>query len=246
MKTNLTLELFELFENNYIGKLQLSPNVLNDHDNNYNHNKVPMFIIMDRSGSMGANVQRFINKIIPNALQNLGYEPNDKTILFAFDNNILGYELTINGFLKLNMTSGGTTYMSPAVTSLHDYIKKNSIKEFRLLTISDGALHDQTRTLETSSKLFSLINTSDYIINSQAIRLFTGSAQPDTRGLASVLQLNTLNGTKLKDIDHKNDDESIIQELVDLFADDGMNSILKLQCDKPIIKSDLWKNGSVR
>ena len=106
--------------------------------------------------------------------------------------------------------------MSRAVHKLDQYIDSMPEKKLRLLTISDGSLHDQQETLSAASKLANKIK-GNYMINSQAIRLFTSYSEPDTRGLASILQLNSTCTTYLKDINAHMSDIQIVNEIKDLF-----------------------------
>lgn len=44
----------------------------------------------------------------------------------------------------------GNTYMRPAVVNLIKVITESTLKQFRILTIIDGNLHDQNHTLNTT------------------------------------------------------------------------------------------------
>ena len=54
-------------------------------------------------------------------------------------------------------------------------------------------------------------------INSQAIRYFTSSAQPDIMALASILQLNTVNEATLIDINYNDSYIESAKKISELF-----------------------------
>ena len=109
---------------------------------------------------------------------------------------------------------------------------------FRILTISDGEVWDQTETLQKASEFAAKIN-GKFSINSQAIRFFTSSSQPDTTALSSVLQLNTVGKPTLIDIDSSQDDNEIVSILCSLFNDD-LDSNIKLQAKTNNLRIDPW------
>ena len=109
---------------------------------------------------------------------------------------------------------------------------------FRILTISDGEVWDQTETLQKASEFAAKIK-GKFSINSQAIRFFTSSSQPDTTALSSVLQLNTVGKPTLIDIDSSQDDNEIVSILCSLFNDD-LDSNIKPQAKTNNLRIDPW------
>ena len=109
---------------------------------------------------------------------------------------------------------------------------------FRILTISDGDVMYQKETLQIASEFAAKIK-GKYSINSQAVRFFTSSSQPDTTALSSVLQLNTVKKSTLIDIDSHQDDNKIVDILYPLFIDD-LDSNIKLQSKTNNLRIDPW------
>ncbi|CAF4883686.1 unnamed protein product [Rotaria sp. Silwood1] len=94
---NSDLELF-LYpnENGFIGKLTLN---LSD-DSNINESllsksNVYTIVILDRSGSMGNSVPRFVNEILPLIFKSLNYDNNDIITLITFDSTPNKYTIPI-------------------------------------------------------------------------------------------------------------------------------------------------------
>ena len=152
----------------YVGKL----NVV-DVKSSSSTSPPPMVIIMDRSGSMGQQVARMINKIIPQVLTLLGYPDNFCPYLITFDSQSETLNYTIDQLRTLSISARGSTYMSGAIMKLEQFLSQLDSPKLRILTISDGDLHDQDLTLDKASILSQKIRK--LIINSQAIRLFTSS-----------------------------------------------------------------------
>ena len=73
------------------------------------------------------------------------------------------------------------------IENLKKTMLESSCEYFRILVLSDGELCDQVETINAVSKLKDYLKNKK--INSQAVRLFTSSTQPDTRGMASIIQL---------------------------------------------------------
>ena len=192
-----------------------------------------MIIILDVSGSMGEQVERFTQKIIPQILNNIyGSNSSYSICLITFSNifDVNIYEGNSNEISKLRIYSGGATYMAPAVDKFYEFIlnKKYENRIYRILTLSDGDLSDQEETLKSADKLKKLLQKENLIINSQSIRLFTGFDEPDTRGLSSMLQLSTIGKQMLIDVDCNTlKDDEITKLISDLFINDGLeNSVI--------------------
>jgi hypothetical protein len=206
---------------------------------------VKFIVILDRSGSMGSNVKKFVNTILPRVLEKLNMK-NVDIDLIDFDDGSRIYTGDSNYFENLRISMGGCTYMHYAVQNLdkllQNYTLPNVKQNIRLLSISDGMLHDQLETLNLASDLFSKIKDS-FTINSQAIRLFTSSCEPDTRGLSSMLQFNTISTPQLIDIDANNSSENITDSIVELFINDGLNFKITLKSSDKIFKENPWNDS---
>lgn len=198
---------------------------------------VETVIILDISGSMSSYVQRIVTQYIPNALVKMGVKK--KVTLITFGSTSKVYSYTVDEFRKSPIRSDGATYMEHAVHDLKKVISGSKSNNFRILSISDGELHDQTQTLNTATMLAKHL-AGNYQIHSSAIRLFTSSSQPDTRGLASILQLNTVGNAQL--IDFKFSQYSA-EEFVNVFANamqDDLGSSIKLVSSVPVFMVNPW------
>lgn len=227
------LQLFPL-ENEYIGVLNLTKLPLNT-----KVVRCETVIIVDRSGSMGGNVEYIINKVLPAFFNRLAYKPDDKIHLITFEGGVEYYKMTVKSLGSSQLRSGGSTYMGPAVTELHklmDIFLKDGVESVRIFTISDGEIFDQPQTKQLSDKLATVLNSSKVLINSQACRFFTSASQPDTTALCCLLQLNNVTPTNLLDISSSEATEDIAIKWAKLFANDGLESAVELECDCPVFR----------
>lgn len=246
MDANICLSVYDTYDENtpLVGKIIVTGK------NNTNTGKrsakycpdtqlVHTIIILDVSGSMGSHVNKIVTKYIPDTLFKLGYHPyNDKITLITFSQNSLVYKCSGSEMRQFRNGPEGATYMKPSVDCLKKVMDQSTQKQFRILTISDGDLHDQESTLLAATTLANLIKDK-YVIRSSAIRLFTSSQQPDTRGLSSILQLNNVGHTKLVDFQCPSIDEEFVNVFTYALVDDlGMS--LQLVAQEPIFKTDPW------
>ena len=131
--------------------------------------------------------------------------------------------------------------MEPALEKLKNFLEKyNMNKNIRILTISDGELFDQESTVNFSNEVVNVINENNLLVNSQAIRFFTSSSQPDTRGLSSCLQFSNVCTPTLIDIDaykYKYENYEYI------FNSDRFENRITLKCEEnDSIKVEPWDN----
>jgi len=199
-------------------------------------------VILDQSGSMGNSVPRFTNTILPMILTRLNMTTANITLITFSDKSEV-YTGDKFFFSNLNIRCQGCTYMQPAVRNLEKLLdnlyQSNSKKHIRLLSVSDGCLHDQNNTLQYASSLFLKVKDK-FIINSQAVRLFTSSSEPDTRGLSSMLQLNTIANPQLVDIGATQDVDLIADLISNLFIYDGMNYKINLKSSDMTFRENPW------
>lgn len=239
-----TIDIYETGDDTtpYVAKMFVKKSK-NSKQNICSNVNVHTIIILDVSGSMNSHVTRIITKYFPATLLKLGYDQyQDFITLITFSAASKIY--TYSGFQlrSSRQVSESTTYMKPAINNLRNVIFGSHFKQFRILTISDGELHDQIETLNAATNLANEIKDK-YAIRSSAIRLFTNTQQPDTRGLASILQLNNgadnnLN-TKLIDLQCPTIDEEFENVFCTALTDNlGFN--VYLTAKKPIFKSDPW------
>lgn len=72
------------------------------------------------------------------------------------------------------------------------------------------------------------------------MRLFTSSAQPDTKALSSLLQLNSVKKVELLDLSTDLNDEEIATSISALFVDDNLTHQLKLESEEQLFKKSPW------
>ena len=244
----IQLELHKCFDN-YLGKISIPDNTTKGSSSktpSFSTSNVPGFIIiLDISGSMGQEVPRMVNKIIPTVLNDInGTKASNAATLITFSskNDVNVYTGDSSYISKLNLYANGCTYMSSAIDKLSDMIINNTInnKIVRLLSISDGELHDQDDTMKSAEKLKKLLESKNCVVNSQAIRLKTGYCEPDTRGLSSMVQLSTIGKQMLIDINCSESDINITEKIDNLFINDGLGNSFELKSEENIFQEDPW------
>ena len=238
MDTKLSVEL-SLYKHNkkYLGSIDLSN--VNVSNSSY---ETKFIIILDQSGSMGDSVPKIVNKIIPKVLTNLSDQTNATLITFSEESAV--YSGDKDYFSNLELTAYGCTYMSKALEQLNLIIENLEYgSSLRILVISDGELHDQEEAIELSSNIAEKVK-GKLIINAQAIRYYTSlSAEPDTRGLSSILQFNSINETpKLEDINHTVDEDAITNKICNYYINDGLGLNIKLKSNFSNLYINPWEN----
>jgi len=258
---SLNLNIFPVGNNEsnapFIGQIEINENEIKKLKNNNDKtkpvnyfennvsNQIETIIILDTSASMGKLVNKTIRDYIPKSLKKLGYKLNDVINLITFSSYSNIYKLTLNDMKSSKLTYEECTYMAEGINNLKTIItkslKNNQNKQFRIIAISDGALHDQENTIKKSSELALLLKEYQNLISTTAFRMFTSSSQPDTRGLTSILRLNTNNDAKLIDIDFANyeySDEIVSDIISSSIKDDlGLNTLLRLNDNDDIFLS---------
>jgi len=149
--------------------------------------------VMDISGSMGGYVNQILTNVFPRVYDKLNF-PENKTIhLLTFESSVARYSYNKNDFRNSEICDAGNTYMSKIPIELENILNNfNSDKSICLLTLSDGEIGDQDETQKNAANLANKINGRFSKLNSQAIRFMSSNyAQPDTRALCSLLQLNS-------------------------------------------------------
>ena len=223
--------------NGYVGKLDITK--MNFEKSNQD---LIFIVILDVSGSMGQTVQRFVNIILPNLLQKLNFTSNIN--LITFSDCVKIYKGDCNYFSTLELKAYGCTYMNKAIDELEKIFQKIQKKtSVRILSISDGELHDQEETVEKASNLYNKFK--DYfIVNSQAVRLYTSSSEPETKGMGSLMQFSNITEPQLIDIQANNDLFDISDEITNLFKNDGLGCSLYIKNNENIFMENPWSEAS--
>ncbi|CAF1527425.1 unnamed protein product [Adineta steineri] len=243
MATDLDLFLYPN-ENGFIGKIALNTtgNVAID-KTLLSESKISTVVILDRSGSMGNSVPRFVNEILPGIFKTLGYNKNDTIILITFDSTPNLYKIPANQLSKFSIKCQGQTFMATGISTLTKFIRDDIPKDchsLRLLTISDGEVQDPAN-VQTEAAQLALLIKNEFTINSQAVRLFTSSSQPDTKAVSSLLQLNNVSNVNLLDLQTSLTNIEIIATIASLFSNDSLNQHAILKSDETILKSTPWQ-----
>ena len=204
-------------------------------------NDIELIMIVDRSGSMGQWYTKIFQKVMPLLLDRINYPQNKKVHFITFDSEIENRKITKEEFINAkNEKARGCTYMKGVFEELEKIITNPNLS-YRILTLSDGELHDSQQTSNKASEFYNKIK-GKYNINSQAIRFFSSNyANPDTLGLASVIQFNTIKETTLLDINARDEETSIADRLGKLFINDGLGNKVVLNSDKINLKSAPWE-----
>ena len=215
----------------FIEKDKLKSKTLND---------IELILVVDRSGSMYQSYPKIFTKIIPLFLEKINY-PEEKDVHFiTFESNTKYRKIKKAQFLQEREEAMGGTYMEGIFKELEKVLTKEN-SSYRILTLSDGILADSRQTSISASEFYNKIK-GKFRINSQAIRFFSSDyANPDTLGLASVIQLNSICQASLLDINCKDDDSLIADKLSKLFINDGLDTKISLLSDKKNIQSSPWE-----
>ena len=229
-KNNFKLEIYESVDS-YVGKIVLPSKIV---DENTIFTNLYNIIILDRSGSMGSSLFKIVNHVFPKLFQKLGYKDNEPEItLITFESKVEVFHSTPKEIGKMNIKPQGQTFMQPALwelqTTIKNILKKNKNATFRVLAISDGELHDQENTVEAAEGVKEIVLENNLKVNAHSIRFFTSSDEPDTRGLSSVMQFNSITTPSLLDLTNSMDDNEISDVIADLFKYDGFNSQITIE-----------------
>ena len=191
-------------------------------DVNIPNSEPPEFIfIVDKSGSMGSSCQYIISKTIPQVLKSLGYGTK-KIHLITFEQNSYYKNISASELEEFKCPCGGRTYMSKSYDILEDILSlyKDKCNNLRILVISDGILFDQDETKQKGELLYKKYK-NNFKINSQCIRLYTSSKEPDSSGIMSILKFNNVKNCDL--IPYKEKQISNLENvIIQLFKDDGL------------------------
>jgi len=205
-----------------------------------------LILIVDRSGSMRSSYPVLINKLIPHLLDLLKYPENKEVHFIAFEDFVEYRKFTKKDFLSCTEPAlGAIEKMTDVFPELEKiFIPENQKTPFRILTLSDGELvvSEERKNVPRLASMFYEKVKDKFRINSQAIRYFTSSAQPDTMALASILQLNTINEATLIDINYRDSFTESAKKVFELFKNDGLDLDLKIKSNKECIKMAPWND----
>ena len=183
----------ESYDNNGLGHTVLKVEIKSNNKSSKMSSNSEFIFVLDKSGSMGDYVSNILTKVFPRVYDKLNFPENKIIHLLTFENNINEYSYVKNDFKSSSICNGCGTYMGEIPIKLEQLLKKfNSNQSICLLTLSDGIIADQDETKKNAANLLKNLNGRFSNFNSQAIRFISGEyAEPDTRALCSLLQLNT-------------------------------------------------------
>ena len=212
-------------------------------ENSKSSNNIELILIVDRSGSMSGSYEKIFNKIIPLLLEKLHYPENKEVHFITFESRTEYRKIKKETFINSQEYATGGTNMKDVFKELEKILTKENLS-YRILTLSDGDLFDSHETSNAASEFYNKIK-GKFRINSQAIRFFSSDwANPDTLGLASVIQLNSVNQATLLDINSEDDESLIANQLSKLFINDGLDTKISLLSDKKNMQSAPWEAKS--
>ena len=215
--------------NGYVGKFELQEQIESTSLSSTSK-ATPTVIILDQSGSMGSEVGRITNVLLPAMLKRLHYQKDDEIILITFSDSATCTPLTTTDLKSHKISARGGTSMAKGLDMLVKYIPKLHPEEpLRIMIFSDGEVSDKDNVLRQSDVLTGIFKSCGFTINAQGFRWFTSSSQPDTSALASVLKLNTVGRVMLEDIDAKQSDTVLLDALVKVFEEDRLDETKMLR-----------------
>ena len=198
--------------------------------------KQATIIVLDCSGSMAAHLKHLSQQVLPAVLSDLGYKCNDPISVVTFNSHSKVHTLKVQDLHTHSFEVYGVTNMAPAVEHVDKLIDKlPDGTVIRILSISDGELHDIDVTVTEATKLMSKINRRNLVVDSQAVRFMNGY-EPDTRGLSSMLQLSTATTPQLIDIKPNQ------LAIPGLFEE--RRSVNKLHCLEEVLMASPWRPAS--
>ena len=187
-----------------------------------------------------------INKLIPYLLDKLNFPENKPVHFITFEDYVDYRMFTKKDFLNCKESApGAIEKMTDVFPQLRKIFKpENKNKSFRMLTLSDGEIvvAEERKNVPILASELSQELRGKFRINSQAIRYFTSSAQPDTLALASLLQLNTVKEATLIDIKWDAPCNESGDQIYTLFNNDGLDCDIKIKSNKKCIKQNPWSD----
>ena len=237
-KKIIEIDLFKNFDK-YIAK----SNIKKENIKNINQiSEITTIIILDTSGSMSDSIEKITHFFLPEFFTKLNYKEDQKITIITFNYRNSSKVETYNfSEIKkgISLNAYGGTYMCGALENLKKFLEGiNKNKNIRILSISDGDLHDQQETINFSNEIVNIIKLKELQVNSQAIRFFTSMNEPDTRGLSSCLQFSNVTTPKLIDIQADNYN---FQNYDELFKIDGFDFKITILSNQNCLLKEPWE-----
>jgi hypothetical protein len=198
----------------YLGQFELEAN------ENSMISKSQLVVILDVSGSMDNCVARLSENILPDLFSALGYTESDQVVWITFTTESKMTIMSLQELRRWKVPYQGGTNMAGALPLLASALQESQEPSFRILTISDGDISDQTKTQTEAAAVAELVKGMNITIEAHAVRFMTMyGGNPDTRALSSVLQLNTNGNVELAAVQYTMTDEEIVESLLKIFVE---------------------------
>ena len=210
--------------------------------------KPEFILILDTSGSMKEYIPNPVSTVIIEALNKLGYEPNDYIHLITFDNKNeeKSKKIPVKDLQNERVCGNPDTYMAGVCSKIKSILKENNNRNFRILILSDGKIYDQKDTKDKAEKLKKYIEENNYIISVGSIRYNTDpSKQPDTRAIASFLRLDTYNSLSnfLTEVSWNDSNKEKSEKIYEIFKDDYFSSDFQIESASIKFSFFPWQEG---
>jgi len=196
-------------------------------------------LVMDNSGSMGDWSRQMVHTVFPEFLKLLGADLEENILLILFSAGTSHHHLKVGGLSTFQLPQQSTTQMKGVFHALQTQLDVSN-PFVQLLAVSDGRVNDQQQTAEAATKVASALKPH-YQIESRAVRLLTSlSAQPDTKALASILQLNTHSAATLLDLKGETSEiKEMPKKIANMFSQVQHKSF-KLQSNSALLQLQPW------
>eukprot|EP00401_Gymnodinium_catenatum_P000856 CAMPEP_0117515606 /NCGR_PEP_ID=MMETSP0784-20121206/30667_1 /TAXON_ID=39447 /ORGANISM="" /LENGTH=1076 /DNA_ID=CAMNT_0005311429 /DNA_START=29 /DNA_END=3257 /DNA_ORIENTATION=- len=194
-------------------------------------------LVMDNSGSMGQWSKRILHCVFPQMLDLMGAQSDDPLLVILFSGTASHHHMRVRELPSFVPGNQGATRMSGVFDELQTQLEPGNPR-VQLLALSDGAVTDQAQTAAAAASAASTLKAI-YQIEARAVRLFT-SGQPDTRALASVLQLNTDTSAALVDLPNNTPLDEMARQMADMFGDINNQTFVLTTDEPPVIQLQPW------
>ncbi|XP_037040028.1 reticulocyte binding protein 2 homolog b-like [Bradysia coprophila] len=221
------LHLYSINENEHIGAINSTVSGTDTYRT---------IVVLDSSLAVAA---RFVKEILPLVISKVKNWHSSVRLITFGDESVEKYlsKTELGNFNLKCGGDGGATNLTPAIEKLRLFLESSSTNArdlFDLLTISAGEISDRENAEREAKKLTDFLAKRGWRINSQAVRLFTGSNKPDTKALSYLLQLNNSTAANISDVDvSTSSNETVANEIAALFPENDFRYRI-LNVDKSI------------
>ncbi|KAG4066509.1 hypothetical protein HA402_007145 [Bradysia odoriphaga] len=224
------LHLYSINENEHIGAINATVSGADTYRT---------IVVLDSSLAVAA---RFVKEILPLVISKVK-NWHSSVRLITYGNESVEKYLTKTELGNFNLKCEGPPNFAPAIEKLRLFLESSSTNArdlFDLLTISCGEISDRENAERETKKLTDFLAKRGWKINSQAVRMFTESnnpdnLSPDTKALSYLLQINNSTAANICDVNvtSTSSNETIANEIAALFPENDFRYRV-LSVDKSI------------